>query len=91
MINLHLASLTRFGAVRCLSHPGKDRRRSRVRQALVEVGRRCYQFSVKELAKLLGRSEPAISRMVRRSWEKGPELKETSQLRSFLEESESNA
>ena len=70
-----------------LSHPGKDRKRSRIRQAFVEVGRKYYRFPVHELAKYLARSEPAISRMVRRSWEKGRELEESQQLRAFLEES----
>ena len=71
-----------------LQHPGKERRMSRIRQAFVEVGRKFYRYPVKELADYLGRSEPAISRMVRRRWESRQELQETRQLLTFLEKEE---
>jgi len=67
-----------------LMQAGKERRISCIRQAVVEVGRGQYRFSVLELAKHLKRSEPAISQITRRRWESREELAETRQLRAFL-------
>ncbi len=73
--NCHLSSTARFNGG--------------IRLAIVEVGRTRYRFSVKALAELLKRSEPAISQMIRRRWEERTDLKETQQLLEFLEKSES--
>jgi hypothetical protein len=58
--------------------------RSRIRQALVEVARRYYRFQVKEIANQLKRSEPAISRIIKRRWEKKEGLEEATQLIAFI-------
>ena len=63
---------------------GKERWLSRIRQALVEVGRKRYRFAVVELAEYLKRSEPAISRVLLRRWESGEEMEEVRQLLAFL-------
>ena len=69
-----------------LASPRKDRRLSRIRQAMVEVGRREYRIPVKALARHLRRSGSAISMLVRRQWDRGIELPETRQLLGFLQE-----
>ncbi|MBI3291382.1 MAG: hypothetical protein HYZ73_01015, partial [Elusimicrobia bacterium] len=68
-----------------LAAAGKGRAASRWRQVVVYVGRKFYRIPVVQLAKVLGRSESAISMMLARSWKQIDEWPETQQFLSALE------
>jgi REP element-mobilizing transposase RayT len=67
-----------------LRSPRRERALSRVRKALVHVGRRYYRFSAKELASSLGRDISAVSQVERRLGEKAETLPEVQRLLDSL-------